>query len=220
MKEIKLLGIFVLLFLVTGCMGPKQTIEKTRIENEIIDLMIDYLKDNYDVKSVSNVDAQYIEEGDIFPKYVFSGKVLGDYKYNDETYSIMCDYDEKKCYDSYAYEKMVMPLFIDYFKNGLNLDPEKVSVYDVYNKENIKKDYGYFNNQDVVNNIQDIIDYYDTKSFKLVFNSVDKLLFDKIDDTYQFATSENIELNLYVYNNGKIIERLSTKGIKPNYNSY
>ena len=97
MKVVKYLCIFCALLMLTGCLSTEQRKEKGNIEKETKTMMLDYLENNYNIKSVENVTARYSNTGDIANSQ-FLGTVIGTFQKDRRKYAIICNYNEKKCY--------------------------------------------------------------------------------------------------------------------------
>lgn len=229
-KLTKILGLCVgvlLVFLMTGCLSNDQRKEKEKIEKEVKPIMLDYLRDNYNVNEIYDVEAEYTLTGDIADSQ-FKGIVTANFKNEGQVYQILYDYDEKKCYDSFAYLKKVNPILTNYIKSIL----DKYSTYDInkpnyvvlrndYYDYNNSNSYGFFNNYDKVNAYEDVISYYDVKatSIEIIYNTSNNIIEKNINIFEKISKEINNRIEVNVYNQGVIKEHFYDD-MESDYNYY
>lgn len=230
MKKIlfKMMCIIVISLMLTGCLTIEQRKEKKNIEKEVKQIMIDYLQDNYNINKVDNVNAEYTLTGDIAESQ-FKGTVTGRFRKGGQSYQILCDYDNKKCYDSFSYIKKVNPILTNYIKSILDkyssnniTKPDYIKVDDMhYDLDNYLDDnsYGFFNNYDTVNTYEDVVNYYDVRSIEIIYNGSDKIIennttiFEKLSEEIKLF----IEVNVY---NQSVIKEHFRGDIESNFVYY
>lgn len=207
-----LMGLGFILVCLTGCLSIEQRIEKIDIENEAKKAMISYLKDNYDIKKVSNVEAQYGSSlGGSFPSY-FKNEVVGTFKKNGKSHVIYYDYESKKCYDSYSYTVKISPIIINHIDSLLNknstkkvIKPNYVEIFDGLGFRSsylrIEGEHGLFNNNDEVRTYEDVINYYEARGLYAVYEASDTVIKDNIDSFKNLYEDSEIPIEVNVYNN-------------------
>ena len=228
-KILLLISIFFIVVL-TGCnrMSKEENKEIERIEKDTKLIMIDYLQDNYNISNVSEVNAMFYPGDSTFGNSFeeFSGYVGGKFKKNNINYTILCEYDTKKCYDGYAYEVKVNPFLTEYLNNILKEKDSKFNFkidyaylnYDKYKGFSKAFDSNYvgvFNNYDEVNNIEEIWNYFDSniRYLRIIYDTSDKFIVEN-SEVYSYL-QKKLNLKLFVesyYNNGVENEFLGTNG--------
>lgn len=226
MKKIFIyLSIFLLVLLLTGCLSSAQKKEKVNIEKEVKKIMINYLKDNYNVSKVYNVEAQYTPNRFINDSQ-FKKIVTANFKKDGIVYQVLYNYEEKKCYDSLSYIKKVNPILINHVKSIL----DNSSIYDInkpnyialrniyfdytdyckYNDvDNNYYNYGFFNNYDEVNTYEEIVNYYKyIISIKIIYNTPNNVIEGNMDAFKELANELQHDIDVEVYNQGVVKEDL------------
>lgn len=212
MRVIKYLCILCALLMMTGCLSMEQRKEKRNIEKETKIMMLDYLEKNYNIKKIESISAKYSMTGDIANSQ-FLGTVIGTFQKDRRKYAIICNYNEKKCYDSFAYESKIMPILVADIKENLarhDLKPEYVIVNDKYGFYRYCDDniYGFFNNNDNVSTFDEINSYYQILGLKLIYKTQSKIFENTISLIEDYCNKKNISIEINVYNNEIISEYL------------
>lgn len=212
---LRMIYMLFLLLILSGCLNTEQRKEKKNIEKEVKQIMLDYLKDNYNINNVDNVNAEYTLVGDIATS-TFKGTVTGRFIKDGQSYQILYDYNNNKCYDSFSYIKKVNPILTNYFKDILDnyltkdiIKPDYVVIHDkfyglyTYIEDN---SYGFFNNYDTVNNFEDIANYYNISLMKIIYNNSNKIIENNISAFEKLYKDVNFFIEVNVYNQGVINE--------------
>jgi len=228
----KLFCIAVIVFL-TGCLSKEQKEEVKKIEDEATSVAEEYLRQNYNVMSLTNLLVRYNGEGNTFgPSYSdITDYATAEFKYWDteskiDDYVIICNYKTKKCYDNLAYKRKVNPILVEKVSSDLkdyniNLQPSHINInvvgfsrfvsahryYDGFDRD--YKYYSVFNNEDVVSSYVDIINYYsnlgEVDGLDLIYITDDKFIANKIDAYKYLNNKYNFPISVSVYSHDDIL---------------
>ncbi|MBE6139636.1 MAG: hypothetical protein E7174_03980 [Firmicutes bacterium] len=213
-KIVGLISLILIFSCLTGCLTMEQREEKRNIEKETKEIMINYLKENYNIRKVSNVNAEYTMHGDIATSE-FKNIVTGTFKKDGQEHQILYDYEKEKCYDSFSYINKINPIITDYIKSLLNknslnniIKPDYVIIADGYRNYLKEGIYGLYNNNDNVKTYSDIQDYYGVLGLEIVYNNSNTIIENNLNAFENLYNELGIVINVSIYDNGILKEYL------------
>lgn len=236
----KYLEFFVFVFCLValiGCSAMNDEEDKiTEIEKKAEEKMVSYLKDNYEIKTVSDVRARFNDEGATFGSTYdnFAGIVTAHFKKNGVQHTILCMNNSDDCYDTYSYEKKVLPFLKQYIDNELRKYNSSFYYYadyvDLYYQDfsrYVCDDYyshfdseycGVFNNKYDVNSFDDIVNANDMEISKVMiyYNNSSKFIINNKEIFMKLSTV----LDLSVIANSKFDNDVDNEILKVTGNEF